>query len=164
MAKSRKRRPRSSPSPAPKPRKLVEPAPRRTARDQPPQAPWGSFPLTELAILVGIVIMTAGFFGALGGILAIVVGITLAGLGGLELAVREHFAGYRSHSGLLALGCAVLTAAVLTALSYLAFSSVIPLIPVAAGALVFVPALIAMRGAVRRASGGLSFRIGRLRG
>jgi hypothetical protein len=163
--KRRKRRPRSGPSPAPKPRKPVEPAPRRTARDERPQAPWGSFPLTELTVLVGLVMLVAGFVGGgFGGTLAIGVGITLAGLGGLELAIREHFAGYRSHSGLLALGCAVLTAGLLTALSFLAFGSVIPLIPVAAGALVFVPALIAMRGAFRRASGGLSFRIGRLRG
>ena len=33
---------------------------------------------------------------------AIGVGVVLAGLGGLEVAVREHFAGYRSHTTLLA--------------------------------------------------------------
>jgi hypothetical protein len=162
--KRRKRRPRGGPPPAPKPRRQVEPAQRRTARDERPQALWGSFPLTELAILVGIVIMTAGFFGALGGILAIVVGITLAALGGLELAIREHFAGYRSHNTLLALACAVLAgAASLALLAWLA-GSVIAAIPLAIAVAVFVPALLAMRRAFRRASGGLSYRTGRLRG
>ena len=92
------------------------------------------------------------------------VGVALASLGGLELAIREHFAGYRSHSLLLALACAVFTAAALTALAALAFDSVLPLIPVAVGAVVFGPALLALRGAFRRASGGLSFRVGGLRG
>ena len=33
---------------------------------------------------------------------AIGVGVVLGGLGGLEVSVREHFAGYRSHTTLLA--------------------------------------------------------------
>jgi hypothetical protein len=169
MAKSRKRRkrrggPRAQPT-APEPRAAVEPAIRRTARDERPQAPWGSFPLTELTILVGLIMLIAGFAsGSVRGTVMIAIGITLAALGGLELAVREHFAGYRSHSGLLALACAVLAGALLGALAVLVFGSVVAVIPVAAGAVVFVPALIALRGAFRRASGGLSFRIGRLRG
>jgi hypothetical protein len=168
MAKSRKRRKRRgglrAQQPAPKPRAPVEPAARRTARDERPQAPWGSFPLTELTILVGLIMLIVGFAsGSVRGTVMIAVGITLAALGGLELAVREHFAGYRSHSGLLALACAVLTGAVLGALAVPVFGSVIALIPVAAGAIVFVPALIALRGAFRRASGGLTYRIGRLR-
>jgi hypothetical protein len=36
------------------------------------------------------------------GPLLIGIGLGLAGLGGLELAIREHFAGFRSHSALLA--------------------------------------------------------------
>ncbi len=143
----------------------MEPAVRRTARDERPQAPWGSFPLTELTVLVGLIMLIAGFAsGGVGGTLMIAVGITLAALGGLELAIREHFAGYRSHSGLLALACAVITGGLLSVLVDLLFGSVIPLIPVAAGVVAFVPAFIALRNAFRRASGGLSFRIGRLRG
>jgi hypothetical protein len=168
MAKSRKRRkrrrPRSEPT-APKPRAPVEPPARRTARDERPQAPWGSFPLTELTILVGLIMLIVGFAsGSVRGTVMIAVGIGLAALGGLELTIREHFAGYRSHSGLLALACAVLTGAVFGTLGVLAFGSVIAVIPVAAGAIVFVPALIVLRRAFRRASGGLSYRIGRLRG
>jgi len=168
MAKSRKRRKRRRPGfepTPPKPRAPVEPPARRTARDQAPQAPWGSFPLTELTILVGLIMLIAGFAsGSTRGTLMIAVGIALAALGGLELAIREHFAGYRSHSGLLALACAIFGGALLGGLGVLIFGSVIAVIPVVAGAIVFVPALIVLRGAFRRASGGLSYRIGRLSG
>jgi hypothetical protein len=170
MAKTRKRRkrrarPPASPQGARKPRKPVEPAVRRTARDEAPRAPWGSFPLTELSIRVGLVMLVAGFaIAGTRGTLLIAVGISLAALGGLELAIREHFAGYRSHSALLALACAVLSAALGFTLGIVAFGSVIAVIPVAVGALVFIPAFLALRNAFRRASGGLSYRIGRLRG
>jgi hypothetical protein len=169
VAKSQKRRrrrakPRHQPAPA-KQRAPVEPAARRTARDERPRAPWGSFPLTELTILVGLVMLVAGFASGSGrGALMIGVGIALAALGGLELAIREHFAGYRSHSALLALACAVLTGGLIGAFAALAFGSVVAAIPVAAGALAFLPAFLALRKAFRRASGGLTFRVGRLRG
>ena len=164
MAKKRRKR-RQRPAPTPKQRKPVEPAARRTARDEAPRAPWGSFPLTELAILIGLVMLVGGFLIAgPRGTLMIAVGITLAALGGLELAIREHFAGYRSHSALLAMACAVLSAGLAFTLGIVAFGSVLALIPVAIGAAVFVPAFLWLRGAFRRASGGLSFRIGRLRG
>jgi CHASE2 domain-containing sensor protein len=169
MARKRRKR-RSGPGPRPKvgerkQRESVEPAARRTARDERPKAPWGSFPLTELTILVGVVMLVIGFISrSFTGTLMVAVGITLAALGGLELAIREHFAGYRSHSGLLALSCAVFTAGLVTAFALLAFDSVIPAIPVAAGAIAFLPAFIAFRRAFRRASGGLSYRIGRLSG
>lgn len=163
--KRRKRRPRAAAPPAPKQRKPVEPAARRTARDEAPRAPWGSFPLTELAVLVGLVMLVLGFFaGGSRAPLLVAVGISLAALGGLELAIREHFAGYRSHSGLLAMACAVLSAGLGFAVGIAAFGSVVAVIPVAIGAIVFVPAFMALRNAFKRASGGLSFRIGRLGG
>jgi hypothetical protein len=170
MAKSRKRRKRRRPPPpqpaAPKPHGSVEPtASRRTAPDERPDGPWGSFPVTELTVLVGLIMLIIGFASATPeGTLIAAVGIALAALGGLELAIREHFAGYRSHSALLALACAVLIAGLAFTLGVLAFGSVVAVIPVALGAIVFVPALLALRKAFRRASGGLSFRIGRLRG
>ena len=37
------------------------PAARRSAARERPTAPWGSFPLSELVILVGIVVMIWGF-------------------------------------------------------------------------------------------------------
>jgi hypothetical protein len=57
-------------------------------------------PLAELVILGGIVSLAIGVIG--GHPTAIGIGVALAGLGGMEVAVREHFAGYRSHTTLLA--------------------------------------------------------------
>jgi hypothetical protein len=170
MAKKRRKRRSSGPGPRPKAgerkqRAAVDSAARRTARDARPQGPWGSFPLTELTILVGLVLLVAGFVRRDSmGTLLIAAGITIAALGGLELAVREHFAGYRSHSALLALSCAFFAGAALVALAVLVFGSVIPAIAIAAAAIAFVPAFLAFRRAFRRASGGFSYRIGRLRG
>lgn len=62
-------------------------------------------------IFVGLASVIAGFVigGARGGTL-VVVGLVLGALGGLELSIREHLAGYRSHTTLLsgAVGIAVL--------------------------------------------------------
>ena len=79
----------------------AKPAKRTRRADERPPAPWGSFPLAELTVLAGIV--AARRSASIGGNpTAIGVGVVLAGLGGLEVAVREHFAGYRSHTTLLA--------------------------------------------------------------
>jgi hypothetical protein len=86
------------------------------------------------------------------------VGLVLGCLGGLELAAREHFAGYRSHTILLAGTAFVITVA---ALYY--FSGLILLVCLIGGAVVFLAAVTALRSAFRRASGGLSFKIGGLR-
>ena len=71
-----------------------------TPGDELPPAPWGSFPLAELTILAGIVMLGVGIFG--GSPTALGVGVVLACLGGMEVAIREHLAGYRSHTTLLA--------------------------------------------------------------
>jgi hypothetical protein len=127
---------------------------RRTADERPP-APWGSFPLAELTILAGIVMLAIGVFGksptALG------VGVVLAGLGGLEVSAREHFAGYRSHTTLLA-GTAFVI--VTGGLFYL--GGQVLAVCLAAGGAVFVVAFYLLRRAFQRASGGLSFKAGRL--
>ncbi len=65
-----------------------------------PDAIWAPFPLTEIGMAVGIVLFLLGFAGA--------PALLLAGVGVLvvvvaELCLREHFAGFRSHSILLAL-------------------------------------------------------------
>ena len=122
--KSRKRRrgaaPRSRPAaggapPAQGTARSVATAPRRTRRpgpDDPPRAPWGSFPLVELVVLVAILMLIGGFIvsGTQGSVM-IATGLVLGALGGLELSVREHFAGYRSHTALLAAAAAVATLA-----------------------------------------------------
>jgi hypothetical protein len=172
MARSRKRRKRRGgrPPQQQQQRAQAKPAPaepprRRTASREPPQAPWGSFPLSELTIFVGLAMLITGFvIGGNRGIVMIGVGVALGSLGGLEVSVREHFAGYRSHTMLLALAAAVLTAALLTVAAAFAFDSIVLAIPVAAGAVAFTVAFLALRGAFRRASGGVSFRVGGLKG
>jgi len=129
---------------------------RRKADDRPP-APWGSFPLAELTVLAGIVMLVIGLAGQ--SPTAIGVGVVLAALGGLEVSVREHFAGYRSHTTLLAGTAFVL---VTGALFYLA--DLILAICLGVGALAFAVTFYASRRAFQRASGGLSFKAGGLRG
>jgi len=134
-----------------------EPAPRVGAPDERPPAPWGSFPLAELVILAGIVCLAIGFIGGHPRVLG--VGVALAGLGGMEVAIREHLAGYRSHSTLLAGTVFVFTVG---GLFYLA--NQILAVCLAAGAVAFLVAFVLARRAFQRASGGLSFRVGGLRG
>jgi hypothetical protein len=129
---------------------------RRTADERPP-APWGSFPLAELTVLAGIVALVVGVVSQ--SPTAIGVGIVLAALGGLEVSVREHLAGYRSHTTLLA---GVVFVLVTGGLFYLA--GLILAICLAAGAVAFAGTFFALRRAFQRASGGLSFRAGGLRG
>ncbi len=121
--------------------------------DRPP-APWGSFPLAELTILGGIVALAVGLFG--GGPTAIGVGVALAGLGGMEVAIREHLAGYRSHTTLLAGAVFVFVVAML----FYVVGQVLA-VAIAAGAVAFALAFALLRRAFQRASGGLSFRVGR---
>lgn len=128
-----------------------------TKVDERPPAPWGSFPLAELTVLGGIVMLIVGIAGQ--NPTAIGVGVVLGGLGGFEVSVREHFAGYRSHTTLLAGTVFVLTVG---GLFYLA--GLILAIALAIGAVAFVATFLALRRAFRRASGGLSFRAGGLRG
>jgi len=130
---------------------------RVSAPDERPPAPWGSFPLAELVILAGIVALIIGLAGQ--NPTAIGVGVVLAGLGGLEVAIREHFAGYRSHTTLLAGTLFVLT----VGLVYYAAHQILA-VALAIGAVVFALAFYLARRAFQRASGGLSFRIGGMRG
>jgi len=134
-----------------------KPAKRVTAPDDRPPAPWGNVPLAELVILAGIVALAIGVIG--GNPTAIGVGVALAGLGGLEVAVREHFAGYRSHTTLLAGAAFVLT----TGLVFYAADQILA-VALACGAVVFALAFFLARRAFQRASGGLSYRIGGMRG
>jgi len=131
----------------------IAPAPatapgRRPARGERPQAPWHPFPLVELCVLLGLVLLVWGFFtaDAASGRALLVCGMVLASLGGLETALREHFTGYRSHALLLAALPAVLTAGVL-------FFARAPWIAIpVAGAIVLVAAFAALRRAFRRRS------------
>jgi hypothetical protein len=65
-----------------------------------PQSPFGGLPVSELAILVGLIAAVVGFVG--GGGPPLVVGLIICALGVVEITAREHFSGYRSHAALLA--------------------------------------------------------------
>jgi uncharacterized integral membrane protein len=134
-----------------------KPAPRVDSPDGRPPAPWGAVPLAELVILGGIVSLVIGLVGQHP--TAIGIGVALAGLGGMEVAIREHFAGYRSHTTLLAGAVFVFTVG---GLFYLA-NQVLALC-LAVGAVAFAIVFFLARRAFQRASGGLGFRIGGMRG
>lgn len=132
----------------------------RTGRGKssgPPPAPWGSFPLVELAVLVGIVILAIGFFSE-GSRQAILIGtgLVLCSVAGLELAIREHFTGYRSHILVLASVPAVATLAILF---YLAPSGLGAAARLLIAAAVFALAAWGFTAAFRAKSGGYSFRV-----
>ncbi|HEY2715157.1 MAG TPA: hypothetical protein VGI73_02945 [Solirubrobacterales bacterium] len=157
------RRPRKAAPPKPAAKSsaaastAAAPPPRAPSADERPPAPWGRAPLAELAILAGIVSLAIGIFG--GNDTLIGVGVACAGLGGMEVAIREHFGGYRSHTSLLA-GFAFV---VVVGLLFYAFKQVLAVaLPV--GAACFLVAFFLLRRAFQRASGGLSYRIGGLRG
>ena len=133
------------------------PAKRTLSPDERPPAPWGNAPLAELVILAGIISLAIGVIG--GHPTAIGVGVALAGLGGLEVAIREHFAGYRSHTTMLAGVAFVFT----TGLVFYAADQIL-VVALAIGALAFAITFYLSRRAFQRASGGLSYRIGGMRG
>ena len=108
-------------------------------------------------MLAGIVMLGIGIFSK--NPTAIGVGIVLAGLGGLATAASEHFAGYRSHTTLLAGTVFVL---VVGGLFYLA--GLILAICLGVGAVAFIATFLVLRRAFQKASGGLSFKVGRLGG
>jgi hypothetical protein len=129
--------------------------PGRPRAEDRPSAPWGSFPLSELVILVGIVVLVWGIAsGGSAGNERIGAGLVLASLGGGELALREHLAGFKSHTTLLSGVAAfvVVTAVVLIA------GRVNAVLALALAIVVFASAFYGLRELFKRRSGGVSFR------
>src|SRR3954451_516715 len=129
-------------------------ASRRARLEEAPKPPWHPFPLVELCILGGLVLMVVGFVkgGNRGGLFAIC-GIALVGVASLELAVREHFGGYRSHSSLLAAALGVGTMLVLGI-----GLQVTRVVAIGIGAGIFGAAFLWLRAASRRRTGGVALR------
>jgi hypothetical protein len=123
--------------------------------EEAPKAPWSPFPLVELCILAALVLIGVGILthGSHRGAL-LACGIALACLAGLELSIREHFAGYRSHSALLAGAAAV---AVAVALYFL--TGLPQIVLVAVGVLVYSVGFLALRRAFQAKTGGIGFRV-----
>ena len=76
----------------------------------------------------------------------------LGSLAGLEISIREHIAGYRSHSMVLAAAPTVLVMGVLF------FTAAPRLAMLGAGVIVFVTAFYLLRELFKRRSGGFGFR------
>jgi hypothetical protein len=159
--RSRKRRSpeRTAAPPAPPRASAPQAAPpvdprRRPRLEDAPKAPWSPFPLTELCILIAIVLLVLGFVtrGDRGGV-ELVGGFTLLALSVSELALREHFAGYRSHSAMLAGVGAVSLDAVL-----FFFTPIPQIVLVAVGVGVFGLLFWWLRAAFMRRTGGVGFR------
>jgi hypothetical protein len=120
--------------------------------DEPPRGPWGSFPLTELTILAGLILLVFGL--VTNNVVWLTVGLLLGSAGGLELSIREHFAGYRSHTTILA----GVIFAVVSGLAYFAAELVLWQ-ALALGALAFAVCFWLFRRAFEKVSGGLSYRV-----
>lgn len=119
---------------------------------------WGSFPLSEIVIAIGLVMFLVGFLfvPSPGNRVVVGVGLVLGALAGAEVAIREHFAGYRSHTSLLAGGAGVGSVALVLVIG----KTSIPLwVGVAIGFAVGGLAAWALVRAFRRASGGASFKL-----
>jgi hypothetical protein len=113
-------------------------------------------------VLVAIVLLIGGFAvaGTRGSVM-IGTGLALGSLAGLELSIREHFAGYRSHTLVLAGTAAIASLAVLF---FLAPDLLSPPLRIAVGAAVFAVCAWALTTVFKRRSGGLAFRIRGFRG
>jgi hypothetical protein len=123
--------------------------------EEAPKAPWSPFPLVELCILAALVLIVLGVvMHGQRRVALLACGIALACLAGLELSVREHFAGYRSHSALLAGAAAV---AVVVPLYLL--TGVAQVILLAVGVLVYSLGFVALRRAFQARTGGIGFRV-----
>jgi hypothetical protein len=130
------------------------PASVRARLDEAPPAPWAPVPLVELCVLAGLVLIVVALVrgGDRAGLL-LACGVALASLAGLELSIREHFAGYRSHTTVLA-GAA----AVLSAVPLFFFTGVPQPVLLVVAVLVFAAAYLLLRRAFRARSGGVGFR------
>lgn len=108
--RSRKRRPSAPGGSAPPPAQVARAKPAaktKPATGERPQAPWHPLPLSELLILIGAIGTVVGI-ARLGNGAAQDAPLLFAGLGAvvigtIEVTLREHRSGYRSHILLLAL-------------------------------------------------------------
>jgi hypothetical protein len=103
----------------------------------------------ELSVLAGIVCIVLGLFRSddQGGRVLLSLGVALGALGGLDTSIREHFAGYRAHTLVLAAFPAVAAAAV-SAFAGLWLIGVVPLMLA-----VFAAAYFALKRAWERKTG-----------
>lgn len=126
-------------------------AARRSRRDAAPQPPWGSFPLVELCALAAIVLGVWGLVRRNGVLLT--GAAALGSVAGLEVAIREHLGGYRSHTLVLSGTAAVATLA-LALLLGASRTAVLTAAPI-----VLVAGFAGFRQLFKRRSGGVGMRV-----
>ena len=108
-------------------------------------------------MLLALVLLPLSFVvGGARGRVMLTAALALGSLAGLELSIREHFAGYRSHSSLLAGACAFVSMAIMYFAGGKGDVTRVLMIPV--GGVVFLAAFWLFREAFKRRSGGLGFR------
>ena len=105
-------------------------------------------------ILLGLVLIAWGGLSGEEGEERLFAGLVIASLGGGELALREHLAGYRSHTTLLAGVAAFVVVSVVA----LGLGPVKLWLLLLIGASVFAAAFYAMRAVFKSRSGGVGFR------
>lgn len=123
-------------------------------RDEAPTPPWGAFPLMELCVLAAIVLGVAGFaVGGRPGNVLLTGAVLMGSVAGLEVALREHIGGYRSHTLLLSGTLAIATLAV----NYFLRLDRATLVPIALA--VFVISFASWRALFKRRSGGFGMKV-----
>jgi hypothetical protein len=129
----------------------------RPSIDERPLPPWGKFPLDILLVLLALVLFALSFVvsGPRGAVM-LTAALVLGSLAGLELSIREHFSGFRSHTTLLAGAAGFATMAILFFAG--GKSDVTRALMIPAGGLVCLVAFWLLREAFKRRSGGLGFR------
>jgi hypothetical protein len=130
----------------------------KTSFEDRPPAPWGSFPLVEIVVFIALVLLVASFFvGPDRRAATLLGGLALGSLAGLELSIREHFSGFRSHSALLA-GAVAAAGITVTYFVTKGGGAGIAVVPVVVGGVVFMAAFWLFRQAFARRTGGVGFR------
>jgi hypothetical protein len=128
----------------------------RPTIDERPPAPWGSFPLVELLVFAALVMLIVGGLFTDGELRKrlVLAALAIGSLAGLELSIREHFSGYRSHTSILAGVTAFASMMVVAIVAGKIQLGVVVIV----GLLAFAVAFWLFREAFKRRSGGLGFR------
>ena len=151
--KAKGKRPVEAPvSPPVAARSAKKDAPKPLPGDGRPPPIWGNIPVTQAAVLGGLFLLVFGMIKQ--NPMLVFPGLALGSVGGLELSLREHFTGFRSHTTLLAGVVFVLVVAV----TFLLLKWIL-WVCLAVALVVAIPAFWAFRRSFEHASGGLSYKL-----
>ena len=106
----------------------------------------------QISVLASLLLIVLGAINK--NAVQLVIGLGLGSLGGMELAVREHMAGYRSHTTLLAGMVYVLTVGLTFFVAKLVLWQCMVI-----GVLLAALAFWQLREKFKRASGGLTYKL-----